>query len=531
MRHPIALLLVCMLLAPACTDREGAAREAMAQAAREVAAGRRLEAESWDGALARYEAALAGVAEVRKTYGDTAAGALAKKPTTILGPVTLGVLENAVVPAVRRRAEAEAGPLPCAAFLAETVPAPLPRVQALTAVAAHAMQADQVAVAGRLVQAAQATAAGLPASSEAARTAWGKVVDALLATRELERAHELVLTHGLADGWQGLAIAQVKAGQPQRAAGMVAHALGGAPLARAKARCEIATALWQARDPVLVRSLMTEAENLARAVPPAERARASLLLAEHHARQQGLAQADAWLGAEDGLRDATLAELDGLVAAYKASLGEGRLLARVHADLAAIEAGKAGLAMAPELTWLANLAYLQARLGEAEPGTFALARARLLADGISPAGPGADGRVGNAAHPEAPVEAAVLLRVAERLLALAQPEPALGALDDATKRITGLGPARREALLAEAARLAGAAAKPDLVLGLVGQLADQAAVAEALAAATGAAKGQLMASPTGLHALIARFDAGAPGLAEAAETSPAGTPTPMAPAP
>lgn len=524
MRRPLALLLAALLLTPACADREGAARDAMAGAAREVQAGRALEGESWDGALARYEAALAAVAKVRKDYADTPAGALAAKPTTYVGPVTLGVLENAILPAVRRRAEAEGSPLACAALLAETVPQPLPRVRALSAVARHAVVIDQVVVAARLVQAAEGTAAGLPAGSESARTAWSDVADALLATRELDRARDVVLTHGLSDGWQRLAIAQVKAGQAHKAAGMISHALGGGALPRAEARCAIATALWKERDPVLVRTLMTEAERAAREVPAAERARASLLMAEHYAQQQSVAQADTWLATSNGLRDATLAELDRLVAAYAAVAAENRLVARVHADLAAIEAGTAGLPMGEEITWLANLAYLQGRLGESDPGIFALSRARLLADGISPVGPGPDGRVAGGDHPDAPIEAAVLLRIAERLFALWQPDPGLGALADASARIAALPAAMREAPLAEGARLAGLAGKPDRVLALVGRMADQARVAEALAAAAAASKGYLTATPQALHVLLARFDAGAPGLLE----RPVATPTPMA---
>ena len=481
MRRLWTCLLVFTLAA--CADREGEAKARMADAARDVAAGRAAEPTSFADAAVRYDAALARVADVRKAYADTAAGALATKPTTYLGPLTLGVLEAVVAPQVRALAEAEGTPLACAGYMAQRVAAPLPRVEALSRVAIAAAKGDDVGLAGRLTDVALNTAAGLPAGSEAQRAAWEAIVPALLAAKDTARARELVLTHGLADAWQALAIALVRSGQAKRAAGMVAHSLGGAPYARAEARAEIATALAKQGDAALAKEMMREAERWARAVPPLARARAGLLLARHQVRQGDVTQAEAWLTGSSALRDADLPGLADLVAAYRQAGHDGKLLVRVHADLAAIEAGTHE-PPAVELPWLANLAYLQAKLGEPEPGAFALARARLLAGGLAP---DLGGQVD------------LLLAVTDRLLAVDQPGPARDALGDAITLIGRLPLARRDARLAEAARLAVRAGRGERACALVGQVADPATRAIALAEA--AAPGFTPAGGA-LHALL-----------------------------
>ncbi|MEB3198355.1 MAG: hypothetical protein VKP62_14240 [Candidatus Sericytochromatia bacterium] len=478
-----------------CADREGEAQQAMKGAAQEMVEARRLESESYAAALERYEAALAVVGKVRTEYADTPAGALAGKPSTYVGPVTLGVLDSVVLPAVRRRAEAEASPLACAAFMAETIPGPAPRVQALATVAKAAAQLDRTTIAGRMLKVAQATAAGLPAGSEAQDHAWESVADTLIAARDLEQARSLILAHGFEGPWQRLAVALVKTGQTQRAAGMVAHSLGGAPMPRLEARAVIAAALWREGDTARAQQLMNEAEYWAKAVTPEEVPRAGLVLARHYAMQRALPQADSWLTQVDGLRVANRDELDGLVEAYRAGGGESRLLARVHDQLTSIEAGTTALPSS-EVPWLANVAYLQAKLGEAEPGAFALSQARTRADAISAVDspPGLD------------LEVTTLMDISERLLTIGHIQPGLGALEDALDRVRRYPLPMRPPFLLRAAKLAAYGGKADRALNLIEQLTTQEQIAGALAEAAQASRGGLVASPRSLHDLAARFD-------------------------
>lgn len=502
-RTAAAWLLAAILAAPGCDYRERQATKLLDRAAEEVAAGQAAQAKSQGAAVVRYDAALALLTQVKKDYKGTDAAARADKPTTTLGTMQLGTLERVVLPEARQRAEAEAGPVACAAYLAETEPRPLPRARALAAVAADAALLGDAVTAERLLATGQAVVAGLPTNSPARVEALDALADAYMAGKALDQARALVLANGLPDAWLRLAAAYVAAGQATKAADMVQHAPGGAPRARAEALGAIATALVPT-DPARAKVLMRDAERAAREAAPADLARVALALARHHASQQQLVQADAWLEAQPGLRDASLPELDGLVAAYKSARGEARLLARVHVDLEAIEAGST-LALAVEVPWLANLAYLQARLGEPEPGGFALARARLLADGIDPAvGPDPITGLGPGL-PGAKSEVEALLRVAERLGALGQAEPAQAARVDALARVASVLMADRDAIRAEAARLAALAGEGPKVLALVGAIRDQAAAAQALARAARAADGTLSATPEELHDLAATF--------------------------
>ncbi|MEB3223098.1 MAG: hypothetical protein VKS61_13565 [Candidatus Sericytochromatia bacterium] len=495
MRPPLALLLLLTLLAPACADREGEAREAMKGAALEIAAARRLEAESYDGALAHYEGALETVERVRAEYADTVAGALAAKPSTFVGPVTLGVLEGVILPGVRRRAEAERSPLACAALMAEAVPAPAPRVRALAAVAEAAGALDKGAIAKHVIARAQATAAGLPAASDAQDAAWSAVADALIATRELEQARALILANGFEGPWQRLAVALVRTGQARRAAGMVAHAMGGEALPRVEARATIAAALWKEGDAATAQVLMGEAELEAKAATAEAVPRVGLILARQYAAQRLLAQADAWLAQVDGLRTATREELDGLVEAYRAGGGEARLLAQVHRALREIEAGSRALPV-DEVPWLTNLAYVQAKLGEAEPGAFALSQARARADTIAP----------EDAPPALSAEVRTLLDISERLLVLGHVQPGLGALEDALARRERLPLPERVAIVTRGASLAARAGRGERATTLVALLTEQDQIAIALAQAARAAHGGFSAPPRALHDLVARFD-------------------------
>lgn len=490
------ILLAGLLLgASGCADREGEAREAVKAAAFEVLEARKLETQSYDAALERYETALSSVSQVRQEYADTPTAALLSKPGTYVGPVTLGVLETIILPAVRRRAEAEESPLACAAFMAETMPAPAPRVQAVCAVARAASSLDRLTIAQRMVQVATATAHGLPAGSEARDRAFEALAGALIDTRELEKARSLILAHGFEAPWQRLAIALVKTGQTRRAAGMVTHALGGDPLARLEARTVIGTALWREGDSAGALGMMQEAERWAKLVPPEQLTQAGLLLATHFATQRALQAADAWLGEVDGLRTAKRETLDALVDAYREGGGEARLLQRVHEALKTIEAGTEVLP-ASEVPWLANIAYLQAKLGESEPGAFALSQARIRADSIAP-----DDR-----PPALAQEVATLLDIGERLVRIGQLQPGLDAIEDALKRLEGLPPEQHPAVLARSASLTALGGKAERALSLIEKLTQQDEIAVALAEAARASRGGLVAPKQRLHDLVARFD-------------------------
>lgn len=478
-----------------CADREGEAREAVKAAAFEVLEARKLERESFDAALERYETALDSVDQVRQEYADTPTAALLNKPGTYLGPVTLGTLEKVILPAVRRRAEAEASPLACAAFMAETIPAPTPRVQAVCAVARAASSLARQAIAQRMVQVATATAHGLPAGSEARDRAFEALADALINTRELEKARSLILAHGFEAPWQRLAIALVKTGQTRRAAGMVTHALGGDPLARLEARTVIGTALWREGNSAGALAMMQEAERWAKLVPPDQLTQAGLFLTRNFAVQRALQAADAWLSEVDGLRSANRETLDALVEAYREGGGEARLLQRVHAGLRTIEAGTEALP-ASEVPWLANIAYLQAKLGESEPGAFALSQARIRADGIAP-----DDRL-----PLLAQEVTTLLDIGERLVQIRQQQPGLDAIEDALKRLDGLPAEQHPAIISRAAGLTALGGKSERTVALIEKLTLQDEIAVALAQATQISRGSLMAPKQRLHDLVARFD-------------------------
>jgi len=493
-------LLAAALALSGCDWRERKATELLDQAALEVAAGQAAQAKSQEAAVARYEQALVLLTKLKADYKGTEAATRADKPTTTVGPLQLGTLEHVVLPEARRRAEAEGGPIACAAYLAETEPRPLPRARALAGVAADAAAVGDTGTAERLLGTGEAVVAGLPTGSPARAEAMAALAEAYMAGRDLEKARALVLANGLPDAWLALAAAHGAAGQATKAADMIQHAPGGAPRARAEALGDVAAALAKT-DPVRAKALMRDAEAAARQAPPADQPRVALALARSLAAQQQLLQADAWLDAQPGLRDASLAELAGLVAAYEAARGGPRLLKRVHVELEAIAAGS-DLAPSAEVPWLANLAYLQARLGEPEPGAFALARARLEADGIDPAVGAAPG---GTPVPGAAAEVEALLRVAERAQALGQVEAAQAARADVAARLGVVPPAGRDALRAEAARLAALAGDGAQVLALVGAIRDQAAAARALARAARAADGTLVASPEELHDLAAIF--------------------------
>ena len=491
-RMLFAGLLLC---ASGCADREGEAREAVKAAALDVVEARKLESESFDAALERYETALSAVHTVRQEYADTTTAGLVNKPGTYLGPVTLGALEHTVLPAVRRRAEAEASPLACAAFMAETIPAPAPRVQAVCAVARAASSLDRQAIAQQMVHMASTTANGLPAGSTARDHAFEAVANALVDTRELEKARSLILAHGFEAPWQRLAIALVKTGQTRRAAGMVTHALGGEPLARLEARAVIGAALWREGDPTSGQAMMQEAERWDKLVTPEQLPRAGLILSTHFAGQRALQAADAWLSEVDGLRTANREELDALVNAYREGSGEARLLQRVHEGLKSIEAGTDALPAA-EVPWLANIAYVQAKLGEGEPGAFALSQARIRADSIAP-----DDQLPALRH-----EVNTLLDVSERLLLIGQLQPGLDASEDALKRLESLPADAHSAVIARAASLAALAGKAERSVALIEKLTQQDEIAMALAEAARVSRGALVAPKRALHDLVARFD-------------------------
>lgn len=489
------LIIGALLVTPSCADREGEARSAVKAAAFEVLEARKLETESFDAALEHYEMALNSISQVRQEYPDTSTAALLNKPSTYLGPITIGAIEGTILPAVRRRAEAESSPLACAAFMAETILAPAPRIQAVCTVARSAAALGRVAVAQQMVQNATVTAHGLPAGSESREKAFEALANALIDTRELEKARSLILAHGFEAPWQRLAIALARTGQTRRSAGMVTHALGGEPLARLEARAVIGTALSREGNPASALAMMQEAERWAKLVRSEQLTQAGLILATQFASQRALNAADAWLGEVNGLRTAKREELDALITAYKEGGGEARLLQRVHDGLKMIEAGT-DISPASEVPWLANIAYLQAKLGEGEPGAFALSQARIRADNIAPD----DGL------PLLTNEIETLLDIGERLLLINHVQPGMDATEDALKRLEGLPLEQRSNILSRAASLAARAGKPERAIDLIEKLHDQAEIAAALAQTAQASGERLMVPKRKLHDLVARFD-------------------------
>ena len=257
---------VAGLLLTSCSESDESGHPALAEAVQLFEQARAAERTSFVTAAQLYRAAL------HKARSVHPAPPSARRPTrptadpVLIGPYTLGALQNVVIPSVTAKAEAERSPLACALFLAQRLPETVHRAQILEQIGLAYLELDQDDRAARATQLIGDSPHGANMLERLARRA----IRAGRSEQGLRFARQIVTTHALfgVELLTDIALQHVRRGQYADAL-KVAHGAGRAS-SSAWVMSEIASRLTHPGQQATALAMLDQAAQLAQRVshPP-----------------------------------------------------------------------------------------------------------------------------------------------------------------------------------------------------------------------------------------------------------------------
>ena len=257
---------VAGLLLTSCSESEESAHPALVEAVQLFEQARAAERTSFVTAAQLYRAALHKARSVHPAPPPARRSIRRAADPVLVGPYTLGALQNAIIPSVTAKAEAERSPLACALFLAQQLPETVYKAQILEQIGLAYLELGQDDRAAQVTQLIGDSPHGANMLERLARRALraGRSEQALRFARQIVTTHALFGVELLTD----IALQHVRRGQYADAL-KVAQGAGKAS-SSAWVMAEIAGTLTDPGQQATALSILDQAVQLAQRVshPP-----------------------------------------------------------------------------------------------------------------------------------------------------------------------------------------------------------------------------------------------------------------------
>lgn len=254
---------VAGLLLTSCSESEESVHPALVEAVQLFEQARAAERTSFVTAAQLYRAALHKARSVHPAPPSARRSIRRAADPVLIGPYTLGALQNAIIPSVTAKAEAERSSLACALFLAQRLPETVYKAQILEQIGLAYLELGQDDRAAQVTQLIGDSAHGANMLERLARRAIraGRSEQALRFARQIVTTHALFGVELLTD----IALQHVRRGQYADAL-KVAQGAGRAS-SSAWVMAEIAGTLTDPGQQATALSILDQAVQLAQRVP------------------------------------------------------------------------------------------------------------------------------------------------------------------------------------------------------------------------------------------------------------------------
>lgn len=360
------LLSLFIMTSVGCASPEEKAASLLTEAAKLVNEGEKASSESFITAYAAYQAAQVKLDRIRNDFGQTKAATDLDNGSAMFGPFSGTDFSRVVVPQAKLKAEAESSPIVCAEYLARSASDPFTRGLGLIQVGlqlAEMGDTERIGDLSRDIETIARQGAGMPGHDDPAGL-YRSIASLYAHAGMIKEAVTVTQAHGLMDQYE-YALAYAKAGDITQVRQAVSSF---SAYDHSKAMAILAQTLTEQNRPDEAQAAAEETERVFGWVPTDWQPFSIHQVAAGIVQAGEIKRALAWIEESQFLRFTGQESIDRLLKRLQPA-DKQELLALLKRQEPTILRDLA-IKRQEQALWLANAAYIEARLGDSQAALF-----------------------------------------------------------------------------------------------------------------------------------------------------------------